>query len=248
MKRRFPLSLAALILVLPPLAEAQSNFLFASRGQTVTISATPFEGKLTGFAVEKIPYGTTAQAVQGRIARDSDGRVRIEEQYADTSISTEVLDPVSRTSLTWSNHPPIATLTTPLSRFPWHVIFSSQPWLEADELEAEGKEPEKVTTENLGTKIIGGLATTGTRTTTVVPTGKMVHEVWLSEDLKLALLDTFIDAAGLRYTIEIQDVTRKEPDPALFRPPQGYTVKQKALPGQIGGGGVAVGVTVPPKQ
>jgi hypothetical protein len=240
MKRRLPLSLAARILVLPALAGAQSNLLFSSSGQTVTIAGNPFQGKLTGRMVQKIADGMAVmQDVQGQMARDSNGRVLMEEQHADQPISAEVLDPVSRTSLEWTSASTTVTRTTPLSRFPWHVIFSSQPLLEAYELETERREPEKVTTEDLGKKIIGGLATTGTRTTTVVPTGKIVHEVWFSKDLKLAVLDTFTDETGVRQTIEIREVTRTEPDPALFRPPPGYTVKQRALPGQIGGGGVA---------
>jgi TonB family protein len=138
--------------------------------------------------------------------------------------------------------------SSPFSRQPWHVTFPSQSLSASIESNTEEREPDKITKENLGTKTVNGLVTSRTRTTTVVSAGKIVREVWFSEDLQVAVLDSFTDPKGSERTIEIQEVSRSEPDPTLFQAPQGYTVKQ--LGGIFGGGllgGIGQGMPTLPK-
>jgi hypothetical protein len=142
------------------------------------------------------------------MARDSEGRVREEEQQTNKPTYFVVLDPVGHVQLRWSSATKTATrfgfagereqVTFPLQ--PWLAILKGRGWEQPD---SEG-EPEKVTTEDLGQKTINGLVTTGTRTSTVIPIGKLgndravtvVHDVWFSQDLKLAVLDTVDDPIG----------------------------------------------------
>jgi hypothetical protein len=250
-KRRFSLSLVALVVVLPSVGVAQTML---SNGPTVSIPGTPFQGERVGRVVQKLANGVTiTHEVRGQMARDSEGRVREEEQQTNKPMYVTVLDPVGHFQLRWSSLSKTATRRG-FSEAE-HVTFPLQPWLEIlkrigwDQPEP-GPEPNIVTTSDLGKKTIRGLVTTGTRTNTVVPKGKLgndravtiVHDVWFSEDLKLAVLDTIDDPVGGRQTLEIQDVTRTEPDPALFRLPDGYEVK-------FGPGGAIFGGTAPtPKQ
>jgi hypothetical protein len=71
------------------------------------------------------------------------------------------------------------------------------------------------------------------RTTTVVPAGRAgndapitkTHEVWTSQDLKLVMKQQTEDPRTGVTTVELEEFSRAEPDPALFRVPPGYAVK-----------------------
>jgi TonB family protein len=264
-KRSIGLSLPILSVILPLLAAGQSNPrlppidpafriiganpFFATNGPNIAVARVPFQAKRVGRSVQKLADGSTvAENIVGQIARDSDGRVRVDEQQGDQPLVTEVLDPVTNTSLRWSSSSTAAMQSTPFSRQPWHVTFPSQTLSASIESNTEEREPDKITKENLGTKTVNGLVTSGTRTTTVVSAGKIVRDVWFSEDLQVAVLDSFTDPKGSERTIEIQEVSRSEPDPTLFQAPQGYTVKQ--LGGIFGGGllgGIGQGMPTLPK-
>jgi hypothetical protein len=230
---------------------AASQSMLAS-GPTVMVPGAPFQGERVGRLVQKLANGITiTHEVRGQIARDTEGRVREEEQQTNKPMFVVVLDPVNHLQMKWSSSSKTAT------RLPFsgreHVTFPLQPWLEIlkgrgwDQPEP-GPEPNKVTTEDLGKKTISGVVTTGTRTTTVVPMGKygndrvvtIVHDEWFSEDLKLTVLDSVDDPIGGQQTLEIQGITRSEPDPTLFGLPEGYEVKS------MFGGGIVGGLAVPP--
>jgi hypothetical protein len=51
------------------------------------------------------------------------------------------------------------------------------------------------------------------------------HEVWTSQDLKLVMKQRSEDPRIGVTTVELEEFSRAEPDPALFRAPKGYTVK-----------------------
>lgn len=90
-----------------------------------------------------------------------------------------------------------------------------------------------VTTEDLGTKTMEGLETSGKRTTTIVPAGRSgnsapitkTHEVWTSADLQLVVKQIWTDPRYGERTVELEKISRVEPDPGLFRPPDGYVLK-----------------------
>ena len=249
-KPRFPLSLAVLSMVLPAPAVAQT---FLSTGPTVTNSGAPFQAERVGRVVQKLVDGTTiTREVRGRMARDSEGRVYEEEQDQTNKIMYfVVLDPVKHVQLKWSSSSKTATSmglpTTPHVTFP--LRYPLVPLNLGVERPDPGEEPNKVTTQDLDKKTIDGLVVTGTRTVTVVPVGKLgndrelrtVHDVWFSEELKLAVLDTVDDPVAGLQTLELQGLSRAEPDPALFRLPEGYEVKPFFL-----GGGVSGGIQLPP--
>jgi hypothetical protein len=100
-----------------------------------------------------------------------------------------------------------------------------------------GAKPE-IKTENLGQKSIEGLLAEGMRTTVVYPINAFgndreitaVTETWHSAELGLAVLTTTSDPRQGVSTMRITNVSRAEPDPALFQVPANYTVEEQPAP------------------
>jgi hypothetical protein len=90
----------------------------------------------------------------------------------------------------------------------------------------------RVVTENLGRKEIHGMTAFGTRSSmTPLENGgplalpETTTEIWRSRELDFKLLQvTSGPKYGLRR-VELSDLKRGDPDPALFEPPQGYKVE-----------------------
>jgi hypothetical protein len=96
--------------------------------------------------------------------------------------------------------------------------------------------PDDVRTEDLGTQSIEGVLVTGKRVTTTLATGKVgndrpivvVHEEWRSPALKIVVKTVDTDPRTGEQTMELQGLSRADPDPSLFQPPAGYEVKDMA--------------------
>ena len=96
-----------------------------------------------------------------------------------------------------------------------------------------------VVTENLGTQTINGVSATGTRMTRTIPAGaegnslpiQIVHETWISDDLKVPVMVKHSDPRSGTSTTQLTNIVRAEPDASLFTVPSGYTV-QKGGPGR----------------
>jgi hypothetical protein len=93
----------------------------------------------------------------------------------------------------------------------------------------------KMRREQLDGKTIAGVYARGTRFTTTYPVGSIgndrpiavVQETWTSPDLRIVVLSINDDPrTGLRTT-ELTDLDRDEPDPALFKAPEGYTIQEQ---------------------
>lgn len=128
------------------------------------------------------------------------------------------------------------------SRFPtdddWHKIPASpgDPKLETIGSFTDGPNNSRIktrfVTENLGQKQIDGLTAYGMRwTTTPLEDGgpnalpETTTELWKSAELNLKLLGV---TSGPKYgweRVELSDLKRGDPDPALFNPPQAYRLE-----------------------
>jgi hypothetical protein len=81
---------------------------------------------------------------------------------------------------------------------------------------------------------IAGVYVEGTRTTDVIPARAqgndreitIVSETWTSPDLKITVRQMTDDPRTGKMTIELTTVDRSDPDPELFKVPQGYTVME----------------------
>lgn len=101
-----------------------------------------------------------------------------------------------------------------------------------------------VTTEDLGQQTVNGVAATGHRITRTIPTGAMgnaqpiqsVREVWTSTDLKVPVLIKTSDPRRGTTVTQLTNISRAEPDAALFQAPPGYTIRQGAAVRPMGRG------------
>jgi len=86
--------------------------------------------------------------------------------------------------------------------------------------------------ESLGSKVIEGFTTSGTRTTRSVPAGAAgndqavtyVSEDWWSRDLQLFLLSRQVDPIGTATIRSLTQIRTAEPDAALFILPTDYKI------------------------
>jgi hypothetical protein len=88
--------------------------------------------------------------------------------------------------------------------------------------------------EPLGEKIVAGMKAVGIRQTLAdtqtSPGQPQVTEIWWSPEIKEILVSKPVGDATGRSTIEMTDIKRLEPDPALFYPPAGYKIVSGAPP------------------
>ena len=91
----------------------------------------------------------------------------------------------------------------------------------------------KTTSEFLGTQMIDGIVATGGRVVTTLDAGAagndqevaVSHEMWVSPQLRVLVLRKLLDPRYGNTIWRLKDISLAEPDPALFRPPVDYTIK-----------------------
>lgn len=126
---------------------------------------------------------------------------------------TEVCD-----LLTWNSAPDLAAATPP-------------PLVNGPLRGNQGS----IRTENLGTRIVAGTETTGTRVTTIWNAGVMgndapvteMRETWRSASLAVNLLSIRSGPLIGTQTFTITELDPNPPDPALFEPPVGFQVRDQ---------------------
>jgi hypothetical protein len=87
--------------------------------------------------------------------------------------------------------------------------------------------------EQLGTKVIAGVQTDGTRTTITIPAGQMgneraidiADEQWRSPELQMTVLSTHSDPRMGETVYSLMNIDRSEPLLTLFQVPPDYTIK-----------------------
>ena len=86
--------------------------------------------------------------------------------------------------------------------------------------------------EDLGTQTFDGLVAQGTRTTLTYPPGtwgwdravSTVNETWMMKDLRVILMSKNVQPDSQEMIMKLTNLSRAEPDAALFMVPAGYTV------------------------
>jgi hypothetical protein len=94
--------------------------------------------------------------------------------------------------------------------------------------------PGEVTTEDLGTQTMEGIAVTGVRTTQTIAAGKIgndraisiVIDVWTSPELKTTVLSKRSDPRMGEQTFKLTNIQRGEPDASLFTVPGDFTITE----------------------
>jgi hypothetical protein len=216
-------------------------------GELMGTTGAPYTAIRKNTRVQKLANGTTISHENTvKEARDSSGRTYRETRPeiaqgaagAGPNLAfVNVHDPVNRTNITWNSNSKEATVM--------HLpepgqVRRVEPLSAAENLAPMSmvrQEAIKPQIEDLGTKTINGVEAKGTRTTRVIPVGRegndqpftITHESWFSPELKLMVMSINDDPRNGTSTMELTDIERAEPDPALFQIPEGYTVKERTL-------------------
>lgn len=227
---RVALIALALIWVSAPGARAQ-----AGHGIFVTpVPGAPFVGQVTVQRTIIQPHGhlLTIHTTHS-IARDAQGRIRNEvstflppnSPAPPTVIRVLIYDPQNR----------LSTSLFPISRtfriFPvQHPPAADAPAGYASPAGSAQPRSQYTEEQDLGTRTIAGEEVHGTRETQNIPasasgTGKAIvvtDEYWYSYDLKMNLSVTHSDPRTGSTTMTVTQLTRTDPDPALFDIPADY--------------------------
>jgi len=209
--------------------------------EAAPVIGQPFSAVQVSQLVRKLADGTTIKNGPGpghAAMRDASGRVRVEKRLTQASSGNPgifmvfVLDPVGHTLTTWSTggkgEQVAVAIHVPADKP--RTAAASRP----EQVKAESGRPQPIiTTENLPQETIEGVPVDVVKTTTIVPAGRSgndapitkTHEVWTSADLKLVMKQQSTDPRTGELTIWLKNFSRAEPDPAMFRAPAGYTVK-----------------------
>jgi hypothetical protein len=152
--------------------------------------------------------------VIGHFARDAQGRTRMERAYKPAPIwLTEIYDPVAGVAWLLDDQKKVAHRMT----LPPAVAMAAPV-------------PPRATIENLGGRAIEGVPAEGTRTTFAPPRNAgrpgLTVESWESPDLQV----TMLTRSSNGYSTRLTNLSRSEPDAALFRPPAGYQVVDEKDP------------------
>lgn len=188
----------------------------------------------------------TDKAQTSYFYRDSSGRTRSERPLFDGFGPTpapsginiiEIRDPLAGVQYIFDTQNRVA-YRLPLSvlppREPSHAKLSADSAPQIKTAAAAQDDPSRPqrTTESLGTEIMEGVSVDGSRTTTVYPVGSIGNdrpvtetaEVWHSPDLRDDVLRKTTSLLDGDYTSRLTNITRVEPDPALFQVPLDYQI------------------------
>jgi len=191
------------------------------------ITGEPYSAMQVTQTNRKLTDGTTlARHGHHFVARDSEGRVRVERRLAkgnngeSDTVMVFVMDPIAHTTAIWTTGSKAMNKTVMVIKVP--ATKRQEP---AKPLPTSTGPQPVVTVEDLGTQSIQGLPVTVEKKTTIVPVGRSGNDAPITKDLKLVMKRQWEDPRSGETTVSLEDFSRAEPDAALFRVPAGYAVK-----------------------
>jgi hypothetical protein len=174
------------------------------------------------------------------VARDSEGRVRIERSMLPSGEGVptlvQIFDPVAGFDYILDDQNKVA------HRIAVRTVRQDSPGgsedarrmpvgdtgITASAQVIHPNQPRR-SVEQLGTRTIEGVPAEGTRRTTVWPDGRTdVSETWYSQELKAMVLSKTSNARGGDSAVKLTKLSRANPDALLFRPPADYKVVDAA--------------------
>jgi len=95
----------------------------------------------------------------------------------------------------------------------------------------------EISREDLGEQTIQGVLATGTRTTVTTPAGAVGNdaplvrtmEVWMAKSIGVAVRSLTDDPRTGKRNRELVELSQGEPDPSIFRAPEGYQVVNQEM-------------------
>lgn len=216
---------------------------FPLLGQNSEIPGQPFS------LVEKITTtktladgGTVKREEQVRLMRDNEGRTRRETSHVtnghEITMPIMVFDPIAHTIIDIRPSSKEAYVMHHQEQRPRTAEEQAQRAERRAKAEADRyakmtpAQREEIFGVSLGQKNVAGVLTDGRRYVRVVPVGlegndrelRIVTESWVSPDLQISLESVVDDPVSGRTESIVTDLQRSDPDPAMFRAPDGYKV------------------------
>jgi len=199
------------------------------------VTGQPYSAEQSNDKVQTLIDGThlTQHLATTKVYRDSQGRLRIETAMGIVPPlyrTTEILDPAAGIQYNLDLTRRIARKSQFIGTFGSITPSIGCPADLSTFTIADVHE--QVTCNALGTKKIDGLEAAGARIIGVIPTGAIgndkpistVTEIWTSPELNVVLLQTQSDPRMGDMTEKLVNISRKEPDASLFRPPDDYRI------------------------
>jgi len=194
------------------------------------LKGKPFTATARTTLIQDLPDGAKkTRTVEDKIARDSKGRIYREQHLPWTEDANNpvyyvnIYDPVGRQRIHIDpqNHKVIVT-----------PIVRPSNYDPTDYLMLKARRPgESIKNQKLGTKEFDGINAWGRRTLHIYPAGMFgnpvsfasLDECWYEERMGVDVLRRRSDPRSGEQVTELINLTRTEPDPAIFQPPLGYT-------------------------
>jgi hypothetical protein len=242
----------SLLAAVTPLAYAQGGV--ASSFGTGRIDGVanrqPYTATWTEKTVQTLANGTTVtRESMTKFARDSSGRSYTEmhntlpagpDGQPREVVVYHIFDTAARTTTMWNSETREATVThrpepsTIQARAAQTLNAPSAPTVQTET--PVRRQQAEAQREELGTKTIVGVSAKGTRVTRVIPAGRdgndqpitTTQETWRSTEYGIVLMSVNDDPRYGTTTHETTEFTPGEPDAALFRVPEGYSVREVA--------------------
>jgi hypothetical protein len=200
--------------------------------QIFPVAGKPFSGRDHIEWVRALEDGNTVTTeLYARLARDSQGRV-YREHMSFVPINSgqsswrrefDLLDPVNHTRTACMT----ATLRCTITNYRVPLPLTPRPPGMFD----QGKRI--LVRESLGTDVIDGLNVVGSRETVIIAAGAVgnsqplvsTREFWYSPDLEINLSTVRKDSREGTQAIHVVDLSRSDPDPAIFTIPANYRIE-----------------------
>jgi hypothetical protein len=183
-----------------------------------------------GTTVQTHLYATLARDSQGRIYREHMTFVPASSSQQSRRIDIVLLDPVTHTRTICV----VATHRCTVTVYKASASFTPPP---AGPLDNGTR---YLTRESLGSDVVNGINVVGTRETVSIDAGVLgnnqplvtTREFWYSPDLQVNLSVTRKDPREGTQVIHVVDLSRSDPDPAMFQVPAGYVIENLRGPAQ----------------
>jgi len=195
------------------------------------LKGKPFTATARTTVTQVLPDGTKkVRTVEDRLARDSKGRIYQEQHLPWTEdvnkpvYYVNIYDPVRRQRIHIDPQNRIV-MVSPVD--PSRRGYDPNDYLALTARRAG----EQIKNERLGNKEMAGVKAWGRRTTHTYPpdtfgnpqTLVSIDECWYSAQVGVDTLRRRSDPRTGEQVTELIGLARKEPDPALFQPPRGYS-------------------------
>jgi|SRR5580658_492217 hypothetical protein len=233
--------LAAFLLIVPSLFAQDSEELMRGPDGGTTyhvdgisvrpLPAQPFSGRSTtewtrtlqdGSVVTTHLFAMVARDSQGRIYREGRNFVPVNSDQEPRRYRFKIFDPITHTLTICL----VATRSCDVTNYFAQTAFTPMRVGPFD----NGKRT--LARENIGNDVIDGINVVGTLETLTISAGvignsqalSITREFWYSPELQVNLAITRNDPREGTQVVRVHEVSRSEPDPNLFRVPEGYTV------------------------